>query len=93
MEYTPGVVRPQDQPDRPGHHELRRGRERPRGVDGAGALAWALKNPVVDAPIVGVTEQHHLSDAVAALDLQLTDDQIAALEEPYVLRQATWFWP
>jgi 1-deoxyxylulose-5-phosphate synthase len=54
-------------------------------------MTWALKNPVVDAPIAGVTKQHHLSDAVAALDLQLTDDEIAALEEPYVLRQATWF--
>ena len=82
MEYTPGVVRHQDRPDGPGHHELRRERERSRGVDGAGALAWALKNPIVNAPIVGVTKQHHLSDAVAALDLQLTDDEIAALEEP-----------
>lgn len=91
MEYTPGVVSPQDQPDHPGHHEPRRGRERPRDVDGAGALAWALKNPVVDAPIAGVTKQQQLS--VAALDLQVTDGQIAALEEPYVLRQATWFWP
>jgi aryl-alcohol dehydrogenase-like predicted oxidoreductase len=54
------------------------------------ALAWVLKNPVVDAPIVGVTKQHHLVDA-AALDLELTDDEVTALEEPYVLRQATWF--
>jgi len=55
------------------------------------ALAWVLKNPVVDAPIVGVTKQHHLVDAVAALDLVLTDDEITALEQPYVPRQATWF--
>jgi aryl-alcohol dehydrogenase-like predicted oxidoreductase len=55
------------------------------------ALAWVLKNPVVDAPIVGVTKHHHLADAVAALDLNLTDDEISALEEPYVLRQPTWF--
>src|SRR4029079_10532625 len=46
------------------------------------ALAWVLKNPVVDAPIVGVTKQHHLADAVAALALELTDDEITALEEP-----------
>jgi hypothetical protein len=55
------------------------------------AMAWVLKNPVVDAPIVGATKEQHLSDAVASLDLQLTDDEVIALEEPYVLRQATWF--
>jgi len=54
-------------------------------------LAWVMKNPVVSAPIVGVTKQHHPTDAAAALDLELTDEEIAALEEPYVLRQATWF--
>jgi 1-deoxyxylulose-5-phosphate synthase len=48
-------------------------------------------NPVVDAPILGVTKQHHLVDATAALDLELTDDEVTALEEPYVLRRATWF--
>lgn len=47
------------------------------------ALAWVLKNPVVTAPIVGATKPHHLPDAVAALDLHLTDDEIQALEEPY----------
>jgi 1-deoxyxylulose-5-phosphate synthase len=63
-----------------------------RGVSMAQvALAWVLKNPVVDAPIVGVTKQHHLVDAVAALDLELTDDEVIALEEPYRPRQATFF--
>jgi aryl-alcohol dehydrogenase-like predicted oxidoreductase len=47
------------------------------------ALAWVLKNPVVAAPIVGATKPHHLSDAVAALDVHLTDDEIRALERPY----------
>jgi 1-deoxyxylulose-5-phosphate synthase len=47
------------------------------------ALAWVLKNPVVTAPIVGPTKPHHLSDAVAALDVHLTDDEIRTLEEPY----------
>ena len=42
------------------------------------ALAWVLKNPVVTAPIVGPTKPHHLSDAVAALDVHLTDDEIRA---------------
>ena len=48
------------------------------------ALAWVLKNPVVTAPIVGPTKLHHMPDAVAALDVQLTDDEISTLEEPYV---------
>jgi aryl-alcohol dehydrogenase-like predicted oxidoreductase len=47
------------------------------------ALAWVLKNPVVTAPIVGPTKSHHLPDAVAALDVHLTDDEIRTLEEPY----------
>jgi 1-deoxyxylulose-5-phosphate synthase len=47
------------------------------------ALAWVLKNPVVTAPIVGPTKPHHLPDAVAALDVHLTDDEIRTLEEPY----------
>ena len=48
------------------------------------ALAWVLTNPVVTAPIVGATKPHHLTDAVAALDIQLTDDELTALEAPYV---------
>lgn len=47
------------------------------------ALAWVLKNPVVSAPIVGPTKVHHLTDAVAALDLELTADEITRLEEHY----------
>ncbi|MEV4537602.1 aldo/keto reductase [Asanoa sp. NPDC049518] len=48
------------------------------------ALAWALSKDAITAPIVGVTKPHHLTDAVAALDLKLTDDEIALLEENYV---------
>lgn len=48
------------------------------------ALAWVLRNPVVTAPIVGATKPHHLADAVAALALDLTDDEVRALEEHYV---------
>jgi 1-deoxyxylulose-5-phosphate synthase len=47
------------------------------------SLAWVLKNPVVTAPIVGPTKPHHLPNAVAALDVYLTDDEIRTLEEPY----------
>jgi aryl-alcohol dehydrogenase-like predicted oxidoreductase len=50
------------------------------------ALAWVMKNPVVAAPIVGPTKEHHLADAVAALDVELTDEEIAALEAPYTVR-------
>ena len=55
------------------------------------ALAWVLKNPVVTAPIVGATKPHHLSDAVAALDVQLTDEEIGAMEEPYAPHLPTAF--
>jgi aryl-alcohol dehydrogenase (NADP+) len=55
-----------------------------RGVPRAQvALAWVLAKPVVTAPIVGVTKDAHLDDAVAAVDLQLTEEEIARLEEPY----------
>lgn len=50
------------------------------------ALAWVLKNAVVAAPIVGATKPHHLSDAVGALGVHLTDDEIQRLEEPYTPR-------
>jgi aryl-alcohol dehydrogenase-like predicted oxidoreductase len=56
-----------------------------RGVPRAQvALAWVLHNPVVTAPIVGASKPHHLEDAVAAVDLRLTDEEVARLEEPYV---------
>ncbi|RFU20919.1 aldo/keto reductase [Geodermatophilus marinus] len=55
-----------------------------RGVPRAQvALAWVLSKPVVTAPIVGVTKEAHLDDAVAAVDLGLTDEEVARLEEPY----------
>ena len=47
------------------------------------ALAWVLANPVVDSPIVGATKPHHLSDAVAALDLRLDDAEVERLERSY----------
>ena len=54
------------------------------------ALAWVLTNPIVSAPIVGATKAHHLPDAVAALDLHLTADEIRALEERYTHHGASW---
>jgi aryl-alcohol dehydrogenase-like predicted oxidoreductase len=56
-----------------------------RGVPRATvALAWMLHKPVITSPIVGVSKPHHLDDAVAALTLKLTAEEIASLEEPYV---------
>ena len=46
------------------------------------ALAWVLRNPVVTAPIVGATKEKHLADAVAALDVSLTDDEVSRLRGP-----------
>src|SRR5579863_4472441 len=48
------------------------------------ALAWLLAKPVVAAPIVGATKLQHLDDALASVDVRLSADEIAALEEPYV---------
>ncbi|MDP9256667.1 MAG: aldo/keto reductase, partial [Actinomycetota bacterium] len=50
-----------------------------------------LINPAVSAPIVGATKPHHLPEAVAALDLQLTTDEVRALEEPYTQHGPAWF--
>lgn len=47
------------------------------------ALAWLLGRPAVAAPIIGATKLEHLDDAVAAVELQLSDEEIAALEAPY----------
>ena len=56
-----------------------------RGVPRAQvALAWVAQSSTVTAPIVGATKAHHLDDAVAALSLDLTAEEIATLEEPYV---------
>ncbi len=48
------------------------------------ALAWLLSKPGVTAPIVGASKPHHLDDAVAALEVKLSPDEVARLEEPYV---------
>jgi 1-deoxyxylulose-5-phosphate synthase len=48
------------------------------------ALAWVLGKPEITAPIIGATKLEHLADAVAALDVKLTEDEVKALEAPYV---------
>ena len=56
-----------------------------RGVANAQvALAWLLSRPSVTAPIVGATKVDHVEDALAAEALELTPEEIARLEEPYV---------
>jgi 1-deoxyxylulose-5-phosphate synthase len=63
-----------------------------RGVTHAQiALAWMLEKPVVTAPIIGASKPHHLEDAVAALSLRLSAEEISSLEEPYVPHRISGF--
>jgi aryl-alcohol dehydrogenase-like predicted oxidoreductase len=63
-----------------------------RGVPQAQvALAWVLAQPAVTAPIVGATKPHHLDDAVAAVDLVLTDGELESLESLYTVRAIAGF--
>jgi 1-deoxyxylulose-5-phosphate synthase len=48
------------------------------------ALAWVLSKPAVTAPIIGATKMNHLEDAVAALAVRLSDDEVRFLEELYL---------
>jgi aryl-alcohol dehydrogenase-like predicted oxidoreductase len=55
-----------------------------RGVQNAQiALAWVLAKPGVTAPIIGASKMSHLDQAIEALDIHLTEDEMKALEEPY----------
>jgi aryl-alcohol dehydrogenase-like predicted oxidoreductase len=47
------------------------------------ALAWLLRKPAVSAPIVGATKLAHVEDAIAALNVTLSDEEVARLEAPY----------
>ncbi|ADD42716.1 aldo/keto reductase [Stackebrandtia nassauensis] len=47
------------------------------------ALAWVLRKPEVTAPIIGATKTKHLDDAIAAVDVELGDEEVTALETPY----------
>lgn len=55
------------------------------------ALAWMLHKPYVTSPIIGASKPHHLDDAMAALSLKLTDEEIATLEAPYVPHAVSGF--
>ena len=106
MQNQYNLLRRQDEPElmamcadtgsRPGAR-LPRGQRRQklahaRGVTMAQvALAWVLHNPAVCAPIVGATRSHHLPEAIAALELKLTGDEIAMLEKPYSNHGPSWY--
>jgi aryl-alcohol dehydrogenase-like predicted oxidoreductase len=63
-----------------------------RGVPRAQvALAWLVQKKGVTSPIVGASKPEHLTDAVAALSLKLTADEIASLEKPYVPHHISGF--
>ena len=47
------------------------------------ALAWVLHKPEVTSPIIGATKAHHIDDAVAALEVSLSPEEIRRLEKPY----------
>ena len=56
-----------------------------RGVPPAQvALAWLLHKPEITAPIIGASKPHHLTDAAAAVNLKLSEQEISALESVYV---------
>jgi aryl-alcohol dehydrogenase-like predicted oxidoreductase len=48
------------------------------------ALAWVLSKPGITAPIIGATKMPHLEDAVAGMEIKLSEDEIAELERDYV---------
>jgi len=64
-----------------------------RGVPRAQiALAWVSKHPAVTAPIFGATKVHHLDDAIASTDIELTPEEISALESPYTPQPVQGFF-
>ncbi|MHA0853318.1 aldo/keto reductase, partial [Serratia nematodiphila] len=54
-------------------------------------LAWLLNKPAVSAPIVGASRSEQLDDAIAAVDLSLSPQEVAELETAYVPHRVTGF--
>jgi aryl-alcohol dehydrogenase-like predicted oxidoreductase len=55
-----------------------------RGVSSSQiALAWMLGKPYITAPIIGVSKMEHLEQSIAALDIELSEDEVTSLEEAY----------
>ena len=81
--FAKSLYTPTDEADRKVVDRLGEVAEK-RGIPRAQvALTWLLNKPAVTAPIVGATKPPHLEDAVAALSIRLTPEEMAALEEPY----------
>lgn len=55
------------------------------------ALAWVAGRSALSAPIVCATKERHFDDAVAAVQLELTQDEVRRLEEAYTPRYPAWF--
>ena len=83
-QFTKKIYAPMEDSDRKVVDRVGQISER-RGIPRAQvALAWMLDKPEITSPIVGATKPHHLSDAVAALSVRLTSEEISSLEELYV---------
>ena len=67
---------------------------RERGVTPAQiACAWILQAPGVTAPIIGATKLHHVKELIASVDIKLTREEVAALEQPYQPHPVLGFEP
>ncbi len=48
------------------------------------ALAWVLSKPYITSPLIGASKMKYLDEAIEAMEIELTDEEIKYLEEPYV---------
>ena len=83
-EYGQKLYQQTEESDRTVVERLNQLAERKKLPPAQVALAWMLHKPVVTAPIIGATKPHHLDDAVAALEVELSPNEIVELEEAYV---------
>ena len=87
-EFGKGLYKPEDQVIVERVAEVAREIGAPRAQV---ALAWVLSKPFVTSPIIGATKDAHIDDAIAACDLQLSEEHIARLEEPYTPHESVGF--
>ena len=83
-EYGQKLYQQTEESDRTVVERLNQLAERKKLPPAQVALAWMLHKPVVTAPIIGATKPHHLDDAVAALEVELSPNEIVELEEAYM---------
>lgn len=77
------VIYPEDDADNATIEALHKLSEERGDAMASLALAWHFTKPSVAAPIIGASKVHHIEGAVAALDITLSDDEVAAIEAPY----------